>query len=344
MKQKAIAALLALALLAGCGISSTEEQVSEPEDESSRMSEPSGPEGKPVPASEGGQSVPEQADEPLKTPAAEDALASGGALSSASSGEAAQKDEASGQAAESVSQQMAVPQPAPSSQAATPSLNEGTVFEGYPVTVEDWTEPAAYAAGLDWPITTWYFFGEDDEILGSISGAAMLDITDRYYGSMEGSSSDDWSVWFAEAFNKYRGTGDYVPPERSPEDYEDRPNGGTYHLEDALEVILLTNEERESHGLEPLEMDEDLMELARVRAAEAREKYSHERPDGTHIVDLGYGENLGARSSAAEQVSSWMNSEGHRKNILWEKYHSMGAGCYEASNGNLYWIQVFSFS
>lgn len=45
MKQKAIAALLALALLAGCGISSTEEQVSEPEDESSRMSEPSGPEG-----------------------------------------------------------------------------------------------------------------------------------------------------------------------------------------------------------------------------------------------------------------------------------------------------------
>ena len=40
--------------------------------------------------------------------------------------------------------------------------------EGYPVTVNDWTTPAVFAAGKDWPITTWYLYAEDDTVLGSI--------------------------------------------------------------------------------------------------------------------------------------------------------------------------------
>lgn len=115
------------------------------------------------------------------------------------------------------------------------------------------------------------------------------------------------------------------------------------HLPDeALEVIRLTNIEREDHGLEPLPIDEDLMELARVRAEETSELYSHTRPDGTTVVDLRYGENIGQRASAKEQVAAWMNSEGHRTNILLDRYHHIGAACYQAENGNLYWVQVFS--
>ena len=112
--------------------------------------------------------------------------------------------------------------------------------------------------------------------------------------------------------------------------------------EEAQEVIRLTNLERENYGLEPLPVDEALMELAQIRAEEIQEKYSHTRPDGTTVVDLRCGENCGQDSSAKEQVAAWMNSEGHRANILLDRYHHIGAACYRAENGNLYWVQVFS--
>ena len=112
--------------------------------------------------------------------------------------------------------------------------------------------------------------------------------------------------------------------------------------EEAEEAIRLANQERENHGLDPLPTDSDLMELAEIRAEEIRESYSHTRPDGTNVGVYRCGENCGQRSSAPEQVKSWMNSEGHRTNILLERYHHIGAACYQAENGNLYWVQVFS--
>ena len=133
-------------------------------------------------------------------------------------------------------------------------------------------------------------------------------------------------------------------PEDEPyeNDSDSAPSGGCHRLEDALEVIRLTNEEREKNDLPALEVDEDLMELARIRAEETRELYSHTRPDGTTVVDLRCGENIGQRSSAEKQVIAWMNSDGHRTNILLDRYHHIGVGCYQAENGNLYWVQVFS--
>lgn len=126
------------------------------------------------------------------------------------------------------------------------------------------------------------------------------------------------------------------------EEAEEESYTAGFLLEEAEETIRLANLEREAHGLDPLPVDDDLMELAKIRAMEIREKYSHTRPDGTSVVDLRCGENCGQRSSASEQVSSWMNSEGHRTNILLDCYHHIGAGCYQAENGNLYWVMVFS--
>lgn len=135
-------------------------------------------------------------------------------------------------------------------------------------------------------------------------------------------------------------------PEREPEygkGYEDseRPFG-TQLEKDALEAIRLANLERENHGLDPLPIDDDLIKLAEIRSVEIREKYSHTRPDGTSVVDLRCGENCGRKTSPAKQVESWMNSEGHRANILLERYHHIGAACYWAENGNYYWVMVFS--
>ena len=134
---------------------------------------------------------------------------------------------------------------------------------------------------------------------------------------------------------------DYVWEGQMEEAEEETYTAGCL-LEEAEEVIRLTNIEREDHGLEPLPIDEDLMELARVRAEETSELYSHTRPDGTTVVDLRCGENIGQRASAKQQVAAWMDSDGHRANILLDRYHHIGAAFYQAENGNLYWVQVFS--
>ena len=58
-------------------------------------------------------------------------------------------------------------------QAAAPT---GNTLDGYPITIHDSTTPAAYALGKDWPITTWYFFDEDGNALGSIPNSAVMEI------------------------------------------------------------------------------------------------------------------------------------------------------------------------
>lgn len=140
---------------------------------------------------------------------------------------------------------------------------------------------------------------------------------------------------------------DYSSDDEWEQDYEDEdedtPAGGILEA-DALEMIRLTNLERENRGLEPLAIDNDLMALAQIRAEEVSVKYSHERPNGTRVVveHPGYGENVGGKASAEKQVASWMSSEGHCANILRERFHRIGVGCYQTANGSHYWVQVFA--
>ena len=132
------------------------------------------------------------------------------------------------------------------------------------------------------------------------------------------------------------------------EPHEEEPEDGTVSgefLEDnAQEVIRLVNEERESQDLKPLDVDDNLMALAQIRAKELSEKFSHERPDGTHAAQAFCGgENIaGNFSSPSAVMETWMGSEGHRNNILRERFRYIGVGCYKASNGELHWVQLFS--
>ncbi|MBQ7759251.1 CAP domain-containing protein [Anaerotignum sp.] len=114
------------------------------------------------------------------------------------------------------------------------------------------------------------------------------------------------------------------------------------------EVVELVNEERAAEGLAPLELDLTLCEAAQVRAEEAKTSFSHTRPNGskcfTALADAGVsyqfaGENLAGKIKTPEKVvKAWMDSEGHRKNIMAEKYSYIGIGYVE--NGN-YWAQFF---
>ena len=118
----------------------------------------------------------------------------------------------------------------------------------------------------------------------------------------------------------------------------------------AEEVLYYVNLEREKVGVKPLKLSPELMESAEVRAEEITQEFSHTRPDGSQCftaVKIPYryvGENIAAgQSSPEEVVESWMNSQGHRENILNPsfKYLGLGYAYNEYSTYKNYWVQLF---
>lgn len=112
----------------------------------------------------------------------------------------------------------------------------------------------------------------------------------------------------------------------------------------AYQVLDLVNQERAKAGLSALSMDRELLEAAMQRAAEISLFFDHTRPDGQtcfSVSDKAYAENIAIGQFSPEHVmNSWMNSDGHRGNILTASRQSIGVGCYSV-NGVLCWVQLF---
>ncbi len=116
------------------------------------------------------------------------------------------------------------------------------------------------------------------------------------------------------------------------------------------EVVRLVNVERAKQGLAPLKQDWQLSRVARYKSQDMRDLgyFSHISPtygspfDMMRSFDISYrtaGENIAKGYSSPEAVvKGWMNSPGHRANILNSSYTHIGVG-YVAS-GN-YWTQMF---
>ncbi len=119
------------------------------------------------------------------------------------------------------------------------------------------------------------------------------------------------------------------------------------------EVIELTNIQREKYGLEPLAHNWELSRVARFKSEDMRDRqyFSHTSPTYgspfTMMKNFGInytaaGENIAkGQDTAQEVVTAWMNSEGHRKNILNTNYTHIGVGYAIDSNGVKYWTQMF---
>ena len=90
--------------------------------------------------------------------------------------------------------------------------------------------------------------------------------------------------------------------------------------------------------------DKDLLDAAMQRAAEVALYFSHTRPDGSSCfsaTDKMEAENIaGGQSSAAAVMTSWMNSAGHRANILTSYFKTIGIGCF-TQGGTVFWVQCF---
>lgn len=116
------------------------------------------------------------------------------------------------------------------------------------------------------------------------------------------------------------------------------------------EVIAECNYYRMVSGVMPLIKEDTLCKAAYKRSTEIKTKFSHTRPNGsscfTVLDEFDYsrnycGENIAAgQRSAVQVVSAWMNSEGHRNNILNSSYSYIGVGRYQ--DGIIYWTQLFS--
>lgn len=122
---------------------------------------------------------------------------------------------------------------------------------------------------------------------------------------------------------------------------------GNYNYTYASEVLTLVNNERASAGLKPVTMTQSLTDGAMLRAAETAVSFSHTRPNGEQCFTAfewmrAAGENIAYGQRSPEQVmNGWMNSSGHRANILNSAFTTIGIGCFEY-NGTLYWAQAFS--
>lgn len=120
------------------------------------------------------------------------------------------------------------------------------------------------------------------------------------------------------------------------------------------EVVRLTNLERAKYNLAPLKSDWEISRVARYKANDMRDNnyFSHYSPtygDAFLMMrDFGIsyttaGENIAARQTTPDQVvTSWMNSETHKENILNPSFGKIGVGY---SNGGIlthYWVQMFT--
>lgn len=135
--------------------------------------------------------------------------------------------------------------------------------------------------------------------------------------------------------------------EQNPEDN----NNGTSQGDFASQVVALVNAERAKQGLSALTIDTKVQHAALVRAKESAQSFSHTRPNGssfsTALTEAGVsyrtaGENIAYGQSTPQQVmNAWMNSSGHRANILNANYTTIGVG-YTVINGTAYWAQLFT--
>lgn len=139
-------------------------------------------------------------------------------------------------------------------------------------------------------------------------------------------------------------------PSETPDDSAD--NGNMSASSYANAVLNLVNKYRKQNGLASVKLDSALSGAASTRAKEIISSFSHTRPNGSSCFTVlsengisynGAGENIAyGQSSPDEVMTAWMNSAGHRANILNASFTRLGVGVYE-SGGTLYWTQLFTY-
>lgn len=119
------------------------------------------------------------------------------------------------------------------------------------------------------------------------------------------------------------------------------------------EVVRLVNVERAKLGLGQLSLNAKLSNVATLKSQDMINKnyFSHTSPtygspfEMMKKFNISYktaGENIAkGQKTPAQVVNAWMNSQGHRENILNKNYTEIGIGVAKDAKGTLYWTQMF---
>ena len=195
---------------------------------------------------------------------------------------------------------------------------------------------------------------------GAVSGAYALGILNGRNGSFDGQATmtrAEAAAVLCRIDEAIANGGSIQTPApdggKAPDSGSSQTPAQTTEEELAAEVVRLVNAERAKEGLAPLGTYDSLTRAAQIRAPEIVTLFSHDRPDGTKCYtamdETGaregaytYGENIAAgNATAAATVEQWMNSPGHRANILNEQFTHIGVGHAKGGSYGDYWVQMF---
>lgn len=121
---------------------------------------------------------------------------------------------------------------------------------------------------------------------------------------------------------------------------------------DEKEVFDLINNQRTQNGLSALKLDTETLRVARIKAQDMVENnyFSHNSPtygspfQMLNSFKISYktaGENIAGNSSNSSAVTAWMNSSGHRANILNSSFNYTGIGVVKSSKYGKVYVQMF---
>ena len=121
---------------------------------------------------------------------------------------------------------------------------------------------------------------------------------------------------------------------------------------DEKEIFDLINKQRTNNGLSALKEDAEVQKVARIKAQDmvSNNYFAHESPTyGTPFqmlknFNISYktaGENIAANSSNSSAVTAWMNSSGHKANILNSNFYYTGIGVVSSNKYGKIYVQMF---
>lgn len=119
-------------------------------------------------------------------------------------------------------------------------------------------------------------------------------------------------------------------------------------------VVELVNVERQKAGLSALKLDSSMSNIARMKSKDMADNnyFAHQSPTYGSAGDMlskygikwsAWGENIASGQKTPEAVvTAWMNSPGHKANIMSTNFSRIGVGYVTNSNGTAYWTQMFA--
>lgn len=121
---------------------------------------------------------------------------------------------------------------------------------------------------------------------------------------------------------------------------------------DEQEVFNLINQQRTQNGLSALKIDDEVQNVARIKAGDMvnNNYFSHTSPTYGSPFDMlksfgvsykSAGENIAGNSSNSGAVNAWMNSQGHKANILSNSYNYTGIGVVSSPKYGKMYVQMF---